>query len=404
MAVLALLTPAPVAAVEINRIVLRVNDEIATLADYRQRRDDRLRAIAQADVPEERRQELAATAGEDTLQEIFEELLVLSRAGQLGISVSDDQVDPAIEQMKQGFGIETEAQFQAALQSSGLTVEALQDQVRRNLLVREVMGLEVQSRIQVDEESLRRYYSEHPEEFEIPAQVELREVVVLESSGLPLEEMVEIAVAIRRELVAGRTLQEAIAKYDGQGLVSDPIELGWVNDADLDPSLAAAVADLQAGEFSDPVAARGGVHVVEMVARREAGTRSFQEVAPALEARERERRFEEEMQEYVTELAETAYVMAEPPADAAGFKPRVPGAGDEAVPGTLAESAAAIAEPSSAEEAIEGEDAEAPASPAIDVTFTPERDDLRPAPPEPPPDMRPVPPEEDEAEEPPPGT
>src|SRR5690606_30348522 len=76
---------APVAsAEEVNRIVLRVNGEIATLHDWIARRESRIEQITQAEgVPIAERRQLIAEAGRAAMKEIFEELLVLSRARQL---------------------------------------------------------------------------------------------------------------------------------------------------------------------------------------------------------------------------------------------------------------------------------------------------------------------------------
>ena len=118
-AVAALLTAfvAGAAGADVNRIVLRVNNEIATLYEFEQRHRTRLREIQRADLPPERQQRLLAEAGEATLREMYEELLVLSRADQLDIRVSDRDVQDAVQQTKEQFGIETDQEFQAALAS-----------------------------------------------------------------------------------------------------------------------------------------------------------------------------------------------------------------------------------------------------------------------------------------------
>src|SRR6185436_7723344 len=143
----------------LNRIVLRVNDQIATLYDYEQRRSNMARDILrQQDIDEEERRGLLADVGELAYKDLYEELLVESRAGQLGIEVADAQIAEQLEQMKQNFGIQTDEDFAAALAQSGLTAEQLRERLRRDLRAREVMGREVQSRVKVDEDDLRRIY------------------------------------------------------------------------------------------------------------------------------------------------------------------------------------------------------------------------------------------------------
>ena len=61
-----------------------------------------------------------------------------------------------------------------------MTLDDLADQMRRNLLIRAVMGREVQQKIELEEEDLRRYYRDHPDEFSRPRRLQVREVVVTE--------------------------------------------------------------------------------------------------------------------------------------------------------------------------------------------------------------------------------
>ncbi len=122
--------------------------------------------------------------GEATFKDMYEELLLESRADQLAIEVAESQVDAGIENMKKNFGIENDEQFSAALAQSGITEAGLREQLRKNIRMRDVMSREVQSRIQVDEEDLRRVYRKNIEQFRQPEQLQLREIVVLEEGGV----------------------------------------------------------------------------------------------------------------------------------------------------------------------------------------------------------------------------
>ena len=73
--VLAWMVAGAVAAVEVNRIVLRVNNRIVTLFDYEQRKQARIDAIRRAELSPEQRQELLDGVGEEVLRTLFEEML-----------------------------------------------------------------------------------------------------------------------------------------------------------------------------------------------------------------------------------------------------------------------------------------------------------------------------------------
>ena len=350
-ATLALLLAALVggaAGADVNRIVLRVNDQIATLWEFQQRRGSRIREIQRADLPPDRKQRLLADVGAQTMREMYEELLVLSRADQLDIQISDREVAAAVAQTKGQFGIETDEEFRAALAASGMTLEDLGDQMRRNLMIREVMGREVQQKIQLEEEDLRRYYRDHPDEFSRPRRLEVREVVVPDEAAASDEERQALAAEVRSALLAGDEGAERLSELAAAGQATGRLDLGWIGRGDLEPALERAVWDLEPGAISQPIAARGGLHVIEIVGEEEARLAPFAEVQDTIRNKLRAGRYEEEMSRFLAELEETSFVVQNLPPEAAPEPAADPAtAGDEAPESGPEEAADPASEPDS---------------------------------------------------------
>lgn len=320
-----LLLPAALRAELVNKVVLRVNDEIATLYDYEQRRAGMAQEILrQQDLSEQERRQLMAQVGELAFKDMFEELLIESRAEQLGVEVAEAQIEQQIANMKQNFGIQTDEQFAQALAQSGMTEPELRERLRRDLRAREVMGREVQSRIQLDEDDLRRFYTQNRDQFRQPEQLQLREVVVLEEGGLPTaEERSRLAAEIRQAVSAGgggKSLADAVAEHAQRGHTSNIIDIGWVSPGDLDPNLEAVVWKMSPGTVSEPLPGRGGLHIVEVVERKEARTLAFGEVQEQIRMREQRRRMQDEIAVYMAELEKKSLIVAEPPPGAEGFR------------------------------------------------------------------------------------
>lgn len=321
---LVLFAPAALPAEVVNRIVLRVNDQIATLNDYQNRRQEYVQEISRREQDPEERQRLVQQAGEVAYAEMFQELLLRSRAEQLGIEVTEAQVDAAVGELRTNYQIKTDQEFQAALAQSGMTEPQLREQLRGTLRLQEVRGREIAGRVQLDEEDLRRYYRKNIEQFRQPEQLQLREVVVLEEGGLPTaEERIRVAGEVRQAVAAGKPLADAVAEHSGKGVTSNAIELGWVSPGDLDASLEAAVWKLPKGAVSEPVQARGGLHLVQVIDRRESRVPPFNEVANAIRQREQNRLYQEEWVKYLGELEKKSLIVATPPTDAAGYRARL---------------------------------------------------------------------------------
>ncbi len=332
VAIVGIAPPRPAGAEVLNRVVLRVNDQIATLYDYQRRRAETMRQIEQGiQDPAERRTALDQAA-ENVFRDMFQELLLSSRADQLAVEVTDQEVDERLAKIRDNLGIKTDADFQTALRQNEMTLEGLRSQTRKNLRIGEVMQKEVTSKIKVKDEDLRRYYRLHVEQFTVPEQVQLREVVVLEDSGLPAAERAHIAAAIRAAVLSGKSLADAVAPYAGKAQASSVVEIGWVSPKDLDPKLEAAAWKLPKDGMTEPVAARGGDHLLQLIDRHPQHVKPFGEVQAAIQQQEQERIFREESIKYMADLETRSLVVADPPPEAASFRRRI-GGEDESLKG-----------------------------------------------------------------------
>jgi len=396
LSLLLALSLAPAVRAEVvNRIVLRVNDQIATLYDYERHREELTRDLMRRDQDSDDRQRLLSQAGEMAYADLFRELLLQSRADQIGVEVSETQVDAAVGNIKQNYNIKSDEEFQAALAQSGLTLQQLRTQLKGQLRIQEVRGREVSSRVKVDEEDLRRYYRKNLETFRQPEQVQLREVVVLEEGGLPsADERQRTAAEIRAKAQGGTDLAGAVADLSKKGVTSNVIDLGWVSPGDLDKNLETAVWKLPKGSVSEPVQARGGLHLVQVVDRRESRIPPFSEVQAAIQAREQERVFRQEVTKYMAELEKKSLVVANPPAEAANFRRQLSVAPAEAIEGMAAapDASAPAAAPADPGTVLGPASGEAPAAPsprrestAPGTLPTPKPTDPTPAPVIPPP-------------------
>ncbi len=309
---------AAVVAEELNAIILRVNDEIATRYDYELRKQARLGAIAESSLSVEERRSFTTEAGKATMREILDELLLLSRARQLIIEPSRAELDEAVDSTRNRMGLPTEAEFLKALKGAGMTMEDFRNRTARSIRVNAVIQREVRSKIAIDDEWLQRAYRERQEEFRVPARAKVQEIVI-PAEKLSGESARKVAESMRVALAGGEAMADVVARLGG-GDVTGPVNLGWVEKGELAPALEAAVAGLVAGAVSSPVEARGGLHLLQVVERTESAIRPFSEIREELAAREQDHRFEETMRSYLSELEQKAYLVENTPPEAAGYR------------------------------------------------------------------------------------
>lgn len=309
------------AAEDLDRVVLRVNDEIATLHEYETRKSAEMtRLLGNPQMTADQRQAAMETVGQEVMQGIFSELLLLSFADQQGIKIRDADVDAALETMKQQQGVSSRAELEEALAAFGMTYDDLWENTRRDLLWNQVVGREVNSQIDIGDEELRAYYRNNREQFQLPEKRQLREIIVLDSSGLDADALLAKANELRQRIVAGEELESVAAEGKEAGWTTGVIDLDWLQEGELEAALGEAAWGLKVGEVSDPIAGRGGFHILELVALKEAGLRPFKEVEEQIARRERSRRFAKELRDFVKELERKSYIVENLPPEAVGYR------------------------------------------------------------------------------------
>jgi peptidyl-prolyl cis-trans isomerase SurA len=311
----------PAVADDINRVVLRVNDEILLLHDYEQQKARRLPLVLNdPSLSPAKRQERVANIGKEVLQEALREMLMQSQARRLAITVTDRDVEETIAGIRQEQNIQNDQQFSEALASAGLTVEQLQKNMRRELMMSRLVQKDITSKIEVSDDDLRAYYRNHAEEFRIPEERKLREVIVLEASGLPAAELESTAKSLHEELQKSKDPKETVAHYQDQGISTGFIDLGWLKRNEVERNLADAVWTLEPGRYSPPVKGRGGYHIAVVEEKRGGELRPFNEVEKEITARERQARFGKEFRSYLTRLEQSSYIQENLPDDGVGYR------------------------------------------------------------------------------------
>lgn len=326
--VLCLLLTASAVAADTNRVVLRINDHILTLHDYQTRYGERLQSLQRAQMPESERSEYLASLGETVFREMFDELLMLSRASHLGLEVTEEMVEDAMLRMREANGLTDTEQFEAALAQSGMTRADLRRQARRNLLLQRVTARELQSRVELEEEDLRRYYQGHLEEFAVPRRMQLRSIVVLDTSDLDEAANTALAAEAARVLALGVDMEIWAKTHREAGETTDLIDLGWVEKGDLASELESAVWPLEAGDVSPAIPGRGGLHVVQVVDVEEAHVKPFVDVKDQVYDLEMARLQRDAVTKMLTEFEQASYVRIDPPPEAAGFRTTRAGVND----------------------------------------------------------------------------
>ncbi len=315
------LAAAPASADVVNRIVLRINEEILTLYEYEERKSSEITIVlADQRLDSAQRQERLEQVGRMVLQNSFNEMLLLSFANQHGIRITDAEIAEAVRDLLSRQGIETDEQLQQALASAGMSLDQVRENTYRELLWQQVVGREVQPKVTIGEEELRAYYRTHKDDFREPEQRWLKEIIALESSGLEDAELRRVAEEIHAQLVAGGELEAVIEPYKEKEVTTGIVDLDWLRAGELESTLSDTAWALSPGQYSQPVLGRGGYHIVLLAGLREAKQKPLDEVENQIRQREYGKRFNKELRTFLADLEAKSFIQEDLPEEAVGYR------------------------------------------------------------------------------------
>jgi peptidyl-prolyl cis-trans isomerase SurA len=152
-----------------------------------------------------------------------------------------------------------------------------------------------------------------PAAFTVP-QVRARHVLLRVSPELTEASAIRRLGELKRQVESGSRTFEAIARENSEdGSAAQGGDLGWASPGTFVPEFEEAIAELRPGAIADPVVTRFGVHLIQMVDRREV-TLEARQVREQTRAALREAKFDDAYLEWVRDLRRGAYVeMREPP-------------------------------------------------------------------------------------------
>ena len=145
-------------------------------------------------------------------------------------------------------------------------------------------------------------------------QTRARHILLRPSAQLSAELARQRLAEMRAQIERGSASFEALARqYSEDGSAAQGGDLGWVNPGAFVPEFEQAMNRLPVGGLSQPVSSRFGVHLIEVVERRET-TLDAKQLREQARIALREQKFEEAYLEWAKELRARAYVeMRDPP-------------------------------------------------------------------------------------------
>jgi peptidyl-prolyl cis-trans isomerase SurA len=311
LAALLLALPAPLSAAKIvERIIARVNGEIITQRMFERERGKLRAQLAQEYSPGPELEAQVREQSKNLLSDLIDQALMVQKAKDLDINVDTDLIK-RLDAMRKSFNLASQEDLQHEVEKQGLVWEDFQENIKRSLLMREVIGREVGGRIILSREDKRKYFEEHKKDFESPGGVHVEEILISKEKHKP-EEAEKRAKDALAEIKAGTRFTEVAKKYSDDSTASEGGDVGFFKPGTLAPVIADAIGKLEVGDTSDLVETKNGHMIFKVLERMRPGIPSFEEVEERVSETLYDQKMKPALRAYLITLRKESYINLAP--------------------------------------------------------------------------------------------
>ena len=264
----------------IDRIVAVVNSDIITLYDLNRAfkpYEENIKALQYA--PEKERQTLFQVR-KDLLDQLIDSKLADQQTERAQITVSENDIDRAIERMKEARSF-TDEQLREGLASQGMTMEEYRKELKEQLLRSRLVNREVKSKIVITSEDIKAYYDSHQDEYAGEKKYYLYNIFARVTPEAGISEREEALRQIKNasaRLNQGLSFEELVNQLKDSSSRVEGTDLGLFRLEELSEQLQRAIAKLKAGEISEVLDTDFGFQIIYVQKIQETSTKSLDEI------------------------------------------------------------------------------------------------------------------------------
>jgi peptidyl-prolyl cis-trans isomerase SurA len=263
--IILLLLPAAAGFAEVvDRIVAIVNDEVISLYELNKAMQPYIEQVRNSHYPQDVERQLTFEVRGKILNEMINERLTDQELKHQNISVSDKEVDSAIERIKESRAV-TDEELRKVLAAQGMTYEEYRQQTKQQILRAKLVNREVRSKIVITDQDIKAYYDQHAEEYAHEKKYHLRNIYVRLSSfatDADRREALRKMETVQAELKAGKPIDELTKNPFHTDPLIESDDIGLFKLDDLSPQLKETIRNMKPGDFTPVIEAPFGYQIL----------------------------------------------------------------------------------------------------------------------------------------------
>jgi peptidyl-prolyl cis-trans isomerase SurA len=298
----------PAHARVVEKIAALVGDDLILLSEVEDRAAPLMADIAAIANPSEREARTNAIRRE-VLDRLIDDQLLAQQATELKLTVSNDEIDRAIGQIKRDYGL-SDSQLKDELSKQGLSMPTYRQNTKREILKYRVLNIAVGSKINVGDSEVQSYYDRHMKSANIQVRASHIFIAIPEDAdNATVLEREKLAKSLLARAQGGEDFVKLAKEYsEDAGTRAEGGDLGFIGRDILPKPMEELVFSMRVGDIRGPVRADRGFHVIKLLDKRAKDAKPFAEVQDDIRVRLRQREMERQTKIYLGDLRKKVLV------------------------------------------------------------------------------------------------
>nr|WP_240142215.1 peptidylprolyl isomerase [Nitrosomonas sp. GH22] len=251
----------------IDRIVAVVNEEVITQQETNE--------LLQNTIQQLQKQNIQLPSMEVLEKQLLERLIIkriqLQRAKEVGLSVSDNDLDQTLRRIVQDNHL-TMDEFRQVLLQEGTNLSLFRDEIRDEILMSRLKEQEINSRVNVTESEIDNFLENQANSPAANEEYRIAHILVQTSEQMDeaqIDTRHKRAEAAYEDLRQGISFAQVSAEYSDATDAMQGGELGWRPLGQIGSPFAELLLQMQPGEITPVVRSPIGFHILKLLERRQ---------------------------------------------------------------------------------------------------------------------------------------
>ena len=263
-------------------------------------------------VPPEQRTVIMQRAQQTVMEDLVSRILLINSATKEGIKVSEKEMEVRIAEIMKG--LTGGMTLDQVLESAGMKLDEMKARLEQDVKVGKLVEKVTKGVNPPTEVEVKKYFDEHPDEFEQPSTVKASHILVstrdiTDPIQLATKEALVIDLQKQLKSKASKSFEELAMAHSDCPSKAQGGNLGEFGKGQMIPEFEEAAFAQEVGVIGQAVKTQFGYHIIKVTGKKESKKLAFAEVQEKLTTKIHEEQKREKVSTYIEGLRKEAKIV-----------------------------------------------------------------------------------------------